>query len=78
MVFKNAVPHRSLSYSVYEATRALNVRAIYNNKSEVGLIAKSLRNYVEIGYLHRLFLVVLAVAVIVYLETGPHVALLCS
>lgn len=43
-----------------------------------GRIAKLLRNYVEGGYLHRLLLVVIAVAVIVYLETGHHVALLCS
>lgn len=39
-----------------------------------GQIAKPLRNYAEGGYLHRLLFVVIAVAVIVYLETGRHVA----
>lgn len=41
MVFKTVAPHRSLSYSVYEAARALNVRAVYNNKSEVGSNSKA-------------------------------------
>jgi hypothetical protein len=50
-MFKNAAPCRSLSYSVYEAIRALNVRVIYNNKSDVYLIPKSLSNYIELSLL---------------------------
>lgn len=43
-----------------------------------GQIAKPLRNYVGGGYLHRLLLVLIVVADIVYLETGHQVALLHS